>query len=123
MKISKLFHWIYATLMFLPIMYIFSRCLFVIFNKNAVVTSGAIDDVFIDSLNNLNTISVFAWAQTSFLNVPFQYISDLFGIASTNPINTLLSYWLSISVIYLVFDLIMYVPLLVHRWLDRGMIE
>lgn len=109
--------------MFLPIIYIFSRCLFVIFNKNAVVTTGNIDEVFIDSLNNLNTISIFSWAQTSFLNVPFQYISDLFGISASNPINTLLSYWLSISIIWLVFDVVMYVPLLVHKWVDKGVIS
>lgn len=109
--------------MMLPVFYILSRCLFVIFNKNAVVSSGQIDNVFIDSLNNINSISVFSWATNTFLNAPFEYISDLFGIAASNPINTLLSYWLSISIIWLVFDLIMYMPLLVHRWLDKGGID
>ena len=123
MKISKLFHWLYAIIMLLPVFYIASRCLYVIFNKNAVVTTGVIDNVFIDSVNNINTITLFSWATNTFINAPFEYITDLFGIASNSPINTLLSYWLSISLIWLVFDLLMYVPLLVHRWLDKGIIE
>ena len=72
MKIKKLFHWLYAILMMLPVFYILSRCLFVIFNKNAVVSTGQIDNVFIDSLNNINTISVFSWATNTFLNAPFE---------------------------------------------------
>lgn len=122
MKISKLFHWLYAILMLLPVFYIGSRCLYVIFNQNATA-SVDLDNIFIDSVNNLNTLTLFAWAQTSFLVQPFTFITDLFGISATSPINTLLSYWLSISIIWLVFDLIMYVPLIVHRWIDKGIIE
>lgn len=122
MKISKLFHWLYAFLMLMPILYIFSRCLFVIFNENASSTLP-LDNMFIDSLNNLNTLSIFSWASTSFLIAPFNYISNLFGVPTGSPISTLLSYWLDISIIWLVFDLIMYVPLLVHRWLDKGILD
>ena len=122
MKISKLFHWLYAIVMLLPIGYIFSRCLYIIFNDNATASFDLID-TFIESVNSINTESIFSWASTSFLVVPFQYIGDLFGLPTNSPILTLLSYWLDISIMWLVFDVIMYVPLLVHRWLDKGIIE
>ena len=86
-------------------------------------TSGTLDNVFTYSVNQLNEVPLFSWAQTSFLIEPFSYITGLFGLANTSPINTLLSYWLSISIIWLVFDLVMYLPLLVHRWLDKGVLE
>lgn len=123
MKISKLFHHLYAILMLLPVFYIVVRCGYVVLNQNAIIDGVALDNVFIDSVNNLNTLSLFSWASTSFLVAPFQYIGNLFGVPSGSPIITMLSYWLDISIIYLVFDLIMYVPLLVHRWLDKGIIE
>lgn len=122
MKISKLFHWLYAIVMLLPIGYILSRCLYVIFNSNAI-SNVALDNIFLDSVNNLNTESLFSWASSSFLVAPFRYISNLFGVPSSSPLLTLLSFWLSISIIWLVFDLVMYLPLLIHRWLDKGVIE
>lgn len=122
MKISKLFHWLYAIVVLMPIAYIMSRCLYVIMNQNAT-SSVALDNIFIDSVNQINTIGLFSWASSSFLVAPFSYIADLFGMPTTSPIITLLSYWLDISIIWLVFDLVMYVPLLVHRWLDKGMLE
>jgi len=122
MKISKLFHWLYAILMLMPVFYVLYRCGYCILNENATATSDLID-MFIDSVNSLNTESLFSWSASSFLVAPFSYIADLFGVPSTSPIITMLSYWLSISIIWLVFDLIMYIPLLVHRWLDKGIIE
>lgn len=122
MKISKLFHWLYAILMLLPVFYILYRCAYCTLNESATATSPLID-IFIESVHNLNSETLFSWASTSFLVAPFSYIADLFGIASTNPIITMMSYWLSISIIWLVFDLIMYIPLLVHRWLDKGVLE
>ena len=122
MKITKLFHWLYALIMLSPIAYVLSRCLYVIFNENATAQVD-LDNMFIDSMNNLNSITLFSWASNSFLVAPFTYISNLFSMPSTSPFITLLSFWLAISIIWLVFDLIMYIPLLVHRWLDKGIIE
>ena len=122
MKVSKLFHLLYAILMLLPVGYIASMCFYAILNKNATASFDLMD-TFSNALNSLNTNSLFSWAQTSFLVAPISYISDLFGLSSTSPIITLMSFWLSISIIWLVFDLIMYIPLLVHRWIDKGIIE
>lgn len=59
------------------------------------------------------------------MNDVYNYITSLFF--DSGDINTLvimlLNYWTSISIIYLVFDLFMYIPLLVHRWIDKGLVE
>lgn len=88
----------------------------------SVIING-LDNALLYSINEINTNPLFSWASTSFLIEPFQYITNLFGMPSDSPINTLLSYWLDISIIWLVFDVVMYLPLLAHRWIDKGMIE
>lgn len=80
-------------------------------------------DVFYNSLDELIESPYFSWAYNSFLSTPITYIVGLFSIPTNHVIVELLSYWLAISIIWLVFDLIMYVPLLVHRWLDKGVLE
>lgn len=80
-------------------------------------------DVFYNSLNKVQSMPIFSWSYDSFLVAPFSYIVALFGMPTTHVVVELLSYWLAISIIWLVFDLIMYVPLLVHRWIDKGVLE
>lgn len=80
-------------------------------------------EVFYDSLDELKESPYFSWAYNSFLSTPISYIVGLFSMPTNHVIVELLSYWLAISIIWLVFDLIMYVPLLVHRWLDKGVLE
>lgn len=82
-----------------------------------------IDNVFYYSVEQINNEPLFSWAKTSFLSQPLLFITNLFGLPSTSPIITFLSYWFDISIIWLVFDAIMYFPLLIHRWLDKGVIE
>lgn len=54
-------------------------------------------------------------------------ISTMFGISVVGGIGEvilyLLTYWLCISLIWLIYDVIMYVPLMIHRWLDKGVID
>ena len=88
------------------------------YNKNSFVS-----EVFYYSVDRVKEAPIFSWAYNSFLAVPIVYITSLFSIPSTHLVVELLSYWLAISIIWLVFDLIMYVPLLVHRWLDKGVLE
>lgn len=82
-----------------------------------------LSSVFYASLQEINDTEFFSWAKDSFLVQPIMYIGNLFGITNPHPIFTFMSYWLAISIIWLVFDLVMYVPLLVHRWIDKGVIE
>ena len=92
-------------------------------NNIKQVNDLLLDNVFYYAVDKVEQSSMFSWAYTSFLVAPFQYILALFGVPSTHVIVELLSYWLSVSVIWLIFDVIMYVPLLAHRWLDKGVIE
>lgn len=82
-----------------------------------------LDNAFYYSVNEINDNPLFSWAQNSFLVAPITYVVSLFGMTNNSPIVTMLSYWLTISIIWLVFDLIMYIPLLVHRWIDKGVVE
>lgn len=73
--------------------------------------------------NSVWNLPVFAWTQNSFVTAPFSYITGLFGLSSDNSINYVFTYFVSISICWLVFDLLMYVPNLAHRWLDRSALE
>lgn len=81
-----------------------------------------LDNVFYYSFDQVANSDMFGWANNSFICEPFKFITGLFGVQSDNAINTYLSYWGSISIIWLVFDLVLYVPLLAHKWLDDGSI-
>lgn len=63
------------------------------------------------------------WTHTSFVAQPFTYITGLFGVPSDSTFNYVFAYFVSISICWLVFDVIMYLPNLAHRWLDRGALE
>lgn len=68
-------------------------------------------------------LPLFSWTKVTFIAVPFTYITRLFGLAASNSINYVFGYFLSISIVWLVFDIIMYVPLLCHRWIDKARLE
>lgn len=123
MKISKLFHWLYTILMLLPFG-------FLIFNALASMWSGNV-------ISNANEyfISYFSWLGDLFNeiglidtigNVYDYLVFSIFGIDLNGiggVISNLLTYWTCISIIWLVFDVFMYVPLLVHRWIDKAKLE
>lgn len=94
-----------------------------ILEKNVFYTDFTLSSAFYYALDSLNTTPVFSWAKDSFVKEPFTYITGLFGVQSDSPINTMFSYWASVSICWLVFDLLMYVPLLAHRWIDKGIVE
>ena len=75
-----------------------------------------------NSFTNVFNLDLFSWCKDLFLIEPLNYITDIFGV-SNNAISYIFAYWCSISIIWLVFDLLMYVPNLVHTWLDRGAID
>lgn len=68
-------------------------------------------------------LPMFSWATNNVLVAPFSSICSFFGIASTSVLIKYLYYWLTISVIWLVFDVLMYIPLLVHNYIDKARIE
>lgn len=93
------------------------------FVEMSVVSFGNLDNALYYSVYQVSQEGLFSWANESFLAEPITYITGLFGMPNNSPVITMLSYWLAISIIWLVFDLIMYIPLLVHRWIDKGVLE
>lgn len=87
------------------------------------VNSKNISNTFYKAIEQVENSTLFNWAYDSFLVVPFTSIFTLFGVPTNSVIMLMLSYWLSISLIWLVFDLVMYLPNLVHSWIDKGGIE
>lgn len=81
-------------------------------------------DLFFDDFYSFMTIN-FAIFANSPLNQVFYTITNFFFDSGdiNDLVVMLLNYWCSISIIYLVFDIVMYVPLLAHRWLDKGVVE
>lgn len=88
-----------------------------------VNTDDTITDKVATAWDRTWDLPLFAWTQNSFVAAPFSYITGLFGLGSDNSINYVFTYFVSISICWLVFDLIMYVPNLAHRWLDRSALE
>lgn len=88
------------------------------YNSNSFVS-----EVFYYSIDKVQQSPLFNWAHDSFLATPITYITGLFGMSNDHVAVMFMSYWLAVSVIWLVFDIVMYVPLLVHRWIDKGVLE
>lgn len=76
-----------------------------------------------NDLISLIWVPTFGGVSNQILGV-FTYLSsNLFGIIGYDVVLELLTYWTITSVIYLIFDVLMYVPLLAHRWIDKARIE
>lgn len=73
-----------------------------------------------NALNETFDLPLFSWSKNSFIKAPFDNITSLFGLSPTNVVTYLLTYWATISIIWLCFDLLMYLPNLIHRWIDRS---
>lgn len=68
-------------------------------------------------------LPLFSWTKVTFVSVPFAFLTGLFGIGANSSLNYVFGYFATISICWLVFDVIMYVPMLVHRWIDKARIE
>ena len=80
-------------------------------------------DIFYTSVDKASQSPFFNWAEKSFLGDGFRYMGNIFGMPTDNPFYTFTCYWCAISILWLIFDVVMYVPKLAHRWLDKGAIE
>lgn len=80
-------------------------------------------DVFYTSVDTVSQSPFFNWAEKSFIGDGFRYMGNIFGMPTDNPFYTFTCYWCAISILWLIFDVVMYVPKLAHRWLDKGAIE
>lgn len=119
MKISKLFHWLYAILMFLPFGLL-------VYNSLASMWSGVVISDYTDWFHLLNEVTFSNGSLTETILNVYEYLcSTIFGLTDDYlyHVPRLLTYWTCISIIWLVFDVFMYVPLLVHRWIDKAKLE
>ena len=95
--------------------------------ENVEITTVAQDDstnIFYTSCEQVKDSFVLNWCNYyNPVRAVYDYGSALFNVDSDNLVNYFLTYWTSISIIWLVFDVFMYVPLLVHRWIDKAKIE
>lgn len=117
MKISKLFHWLYAILMFLPFGLLVYNALASMWSGNVINYDtwlnygySVLDGMFYEGLL-MDIYDTYKYLVYNIFGLDFDYLVEL------------LSYWTSVSIIWLIFDVIMYVPLLVHRWIDKAKIE
>lgn len=118
MKVSKLFHWLYTILMFLPLIVL-------IFNFTRVSLGGDISLLDFEDIYSMFQFPTFSLLSTTIGGVFDYLIIDVFGFGGdlTDLISNMLTYWCSVSIIWLVFDLLMYVPLLFHSYIDKGAIK
>lgn len=123
MKISKLFHWLYALLMLMPFIMLFGSFVSSIMSGTPI----DVDTYYVEFASFVNNqLLVFDGIMGEKIFYVFEYLTILFvnqGGTIREVISCLLTYWTSISIIWLVFDTFLYVPLLAHRWLDKGVIE
>lgn len=133
LKVSKIFHYLYAFLMFLPVLITFATFIFLSFNRMITLDTASVENFntftqnvvnsFCNVLNMVMTNSVFAWVSGSIVYTPFSYIANVFNMSANSPIIALLSYFLVITIVYIVFDILVYIPNLFHRMIDGGAIE
>ena len=118
MKISKLFHWLYVFLMVIPF-------LALLFNMVRVSLSGSFE--LIQNYEILNTVDfpTFLGLSEDIVGIYNYLLETIFGVYGPikNFVVSALTYWTIISIAYLIFDVFMYVPLLVHRWIDKARLE
>lgn len=120
MKISKLFHWLYAILMFLPFGLLIYNAFASMWSGNIILSNDY--DVWFEFIYG-PLDGMFGSGILQEVYDVFKYlIFDIFGLCN-DLIIELLAYWTCISIIWLVFDVFMYVPLLVHKWIDRAKVE
>lgn len=133
LKVSKIFHYLYAFLMFLPVICTFATFIFLSFNRMITLDTASVENFntftqnvvnsFCNVLNMVMTNSLFSWVSGSIVYTPFSYIANVFNMSANSPIIALLSYFLVITVVYIVFDVLVYIPNLFHRWIDGGSLE
>lgn len=133
LKVSKIFHYLYAFLMFLPVLITFATFIFLSFNRMITLDTASVENFntftqnvvnsFCNVLNMVMTNSIFAWVSDSIVYTPFSFISNVFNMPVNSPIIALLSYFLVITIVYIVFDILVYIPNLFHRMIDGGSLE
>lgn len=126
LHLNKIFHWLYAFLMFYPILAFFCTIIIASFNGNLNLNGLSISELsrgFWSIVDNCTFAFAEGSAGEQIANVYSFVINDVLGPEDTDNssmIINLLSYWTSVSLVYLIFDVLMYPINLFHKWIDEG---
>lgn len=83
-------------------------------------STSSVQDIFYTSLDKVFSFSAFSFANSGVAHDAVSSATSLFGVESVSPINSYLTYWLDISLIWLIFDVVMYVPQTLHNLIDKA---
>lgn len=117
LRLNKLFHWVYAFLMFLPIIVFLLQFVVAFGTGNFDNVNFGFESVAYDyiGMSFESGISAQIWRAFDFLS------SDVLGCSQfSDGWNTIFTYWVMISIFWLCFDLLMFMINLAHRWIDEG---
>lgn len=125
LRLNKLFHWLYAILMLFPLInFVFTVPMFWFTGYDS---SFWVDDIgiglsqFIEEF--IPNFEFSTLVGQSIFNVWYDLITHVFGIRDvsfmTDVVN-MLTYWTIVSLLYLIFDVLMYPINLFHKWIDEG---
>lgn len=77
-------------------------------------------DLITSSYNQVWEERPFSWVKNSYVVEPFKALTSFFGVDQNNSINYFLAYWVTTTIIWLCFDVLMFVPNYIHKLIDRG---
>lgn len=119
LRLNKLFHWLYAFLMFVPFFVVLGN-----FIQSFGIGFDSSGGIFsIQSFLSLFESGTFGFVRISdtIWSAYMYLLDDIFGFGDmADCICSLLTYWTVVSAGYLIFDVLMYPINLFHRWIDEG---
>lgn len=131
LRLSNIFHWLYAILMFLPFILLVCNIVIMFGNYQPIVDGSweYINDYVNQTLYYFTPFHLFEDGMLSDVHNAIENVFGFFvgfdsdGTIPENCIRALFVYWVEVSLLYLMFDLAMFMINLAHRWIDKGGLE
>lgn len=118
LRLSNIFHWLYAFIMFIPVLVVLSKLVTSFGTGGEVMSLQAFSGYFESGVFSFGGISDSICLVYSYL------LDDILSFGEMSDcICSLLTYWTVVSCGYLIFDILMFPINLAHRWIDKGGIE
>ena len=100
---------LFASLMILPLAAVGTTCLITTFNKNTIndeTENYKVVDTFYYAVEETKNSPLFTWVENSPLTPAINSFTSVFNIQNDNYITYTLNYWLNITAMYVVIDII-----------------
>lgn len=126
LRLNKIFHWLYAFLMFFPIIGLFGGIIITSFNNTfslSEYTFEGLSSVFWDFVDQCTFEFNVGTTGLKIRDIFAFVVYDLLGSDDTGQaqmVVDVLAYWTSVSFAYLVFDVVMLPINIAHYWIDKG---